>query len=867
MRRVLLTIACCAAMLPALADHITGGSMSYAYLGSSGSSHNYAVTLKLFMRCNSGRQFPDPAIVSIFNKQTGTRVMDLNIPVTQRETLQLIPNDPCITDPPTVCYELAYYTFTINLPSSTSGFIIASEVNYRIRGIANISSEQVGATYTADIPATNPVASGPANSSAVFTGSDLVVVCADNPFTYNFGASDGNGDRIRYTFCAAYNSTNAQGNNNPPGPPPYEQVNYVGAFSAQSPLGNRVTIDPNTGVISGIAPPAGIYVVTVCAEEIRDNQVIAVQRKDLQINITDCSIASATLEDEYMLCRNSRQLSVRNLSNSPLIVTWNWSVIDPGGNTIFTSTSPVLDYNFATDGRYSIKLVVNRNQPCSDSTTAPVFVFPGMNTQFDFAGVCFGQPTSFTDRSTLRTGSLVEWAWDFGEPAINIDVSDQRNPVFTYPTLGNKRVQLSVLASNGCRDTAIATVAIITKPPIQLGFTDSLICRNDLVTLQAAGNGQFSWTPAAGMAGSQTGSPTVSPGTTTRYYVTLDAGGNCINTDSVLIRVVDRVTLLPMADTVICRGDSARLQIVSDGLQYQWTPVAQVLTPGVPDPWVITNADTRYSVTAIIGGCSANASIWVRTVPYPQVFAGEDTTICYNTPAFLRGTTNGSLWNWAPAGSLTQSTALQPVAYPPQTTSYVLTALAPASGCPKPSFDTVLVTVFPRIIPIVGNDTSVLVGQPLQLQASGGVSYLWAPSTHLDNPSIANPVAIFPASAEAFLLSVNVYNELGCYETAAQEVKVFAIPPTVFVPTGFTPNEDGLNDRLLPIAVGMREIRRFSVYNRWGQLVFSTNRNGHGWDGRVNGQLQASNTYVWWVEATDYLGKPYFLKGHSTLIR
>jgi gliding motility-associated-like protein len=87
------------------------------------------------------------------------------------------------------------------------------------------------------------------------------------------------------------------------------------------------------------------------------------------------------------------------------------------------------------------------------------------------------------------------------------------------------------------------------------------------------------------------------------------------------------------------------------------------------------------------------------------------------------------------------------------------------------------------------------------------------------------------------------------------------------VPTGFTPNGDGLNDVVKPIAVGVKQIRYFAIYNRWGQLVFKTSINGHGWDGRIGGVLQASNVYVWMVNAVDYLDKPIFLKGTTTLIR
>jgi gliding motility-associated-like protein len=65
----------------------------------------------------------------------------------------------------------------------------------------------------------------------------------------------------------------------------------------------------------------------------------------------------------------------------------------------------------------------------------------------------------------------------------------------------------------------------------------------------------------------------------------------------------------------------------------------------------------------------------------------------------------------------------------------------------------------------------------------------------------------------------------------------------------------------------MQRFDFFQVYNRWGQLVFSTSTDGHGWDGKVNGQYQSNNVYVWMVKAVDYNGAPFFKKGTVTLIR
>src|SRR5215510_13940276 len=87
------------------ADHITGGEMFYTFTGFANNLNSYRFTLKLFMRCNSGRQFANPNIVSVFNKATGARIVDINVPLLNQQQISLASNNPCITDPPFVCYD------------------------------------------------------------------------------------------------------------------------------------------------------------------------------------------------------------------------------------------------------------------------------------------------------------------------------------------------------------------------------------------------------------------------------------------------------------------------------------------------------------------------------------------------------------------------------------------------------------------------------------------------------------------------------------------------------------------------------------------------------------------------------------------
>ncbi len=879
MKRFLLIITTFFLSKTLLAEHITGGEMYYTFLGMSGGQYKYQVTLKLYRDCfSAGAQLDASAAIGIFNRSTNTLVYNELIARTKTERLQLGTPGPCITNAPIVCYEVGYYEFTISLPASVNGYTIAYQRCCRINGISNLSSSgSMGATYIADIPGTNVLATAPENNSAKFIGTDTVIVCGGYPFTYSFAAIDADAtDQLSYSFCEAYVGGGQGGGTggglntpspNPPANPPYRAVNYSFPYNSSAPLGQAVSINPSTGLISGTAPAEGIYVVTVCVSEIRNGKVIATQRKDLQIKAGGCDIAKAQLNPEYISC-DGFTLTFNNLSNSPMINSYYWEFGDPGSGTANnSSTLKNPTHTYSTAGDYTIKLVTNRNQECSDSTTAIVRVWPGFFPDFTSTGVCLINPVQFTDRTTTNYGVVDKWRWDFGQANAVDDTSNIRNPNWTYADTGTKNVRFIVGNSKGCLDTIFKAIKILDKPPITLAFRDTLICVPDNVQLQASGTGIFSWAPVTNMVNGTTATPTVNPTTTTTYTVTLDEQG-CINTDTVQVRVVRVVTTRAMPDTTICLTDSVQLNIVSDGLQHLWTstPASSLNDPTLQNPMALPTETTNYQVLATIGSCTATENIVVRTVPYPVADAGADTVICYNTPAFLKGSHDGSSFIWSPVSSLINSNTLNPTAYPSSTTTYMLTSLD-TRGCPKPGYDTVLVTVLPKIRPYAGNDTLVVVGQPLQLNAEGGVNYFWSPPTGLNNPAIKNPIGIYGEEIDSLRYTVKVFNEIGCYDSAFVSVKVFKTNPYVFVPSAFTPNGDGLNDVIRPIAVGVQQIKYFRIFNRWGQLLFHTTTNEQGWDGKISGTPQGSNVFVWMVSAIDYLGKPIFLKGTVTLIR
>lgn len=843
--------------------------MYYTLLDVTGNNYTYRVTLKLFRdEASTGPLLEGAQAVAIYEKITNALFYSNTIAKADEYLLTLGSPNPCIIAPPTVSFRIAFYRFDVTLPGSINGYTIVFQRCCRLNNINNLvtPSSQFGATYTAEIPGNEPVSNAPANSSARFVGSDTVIICAGYPFEYSFNAVDDDGDALTYSFCTGYTSPNPPIAPNPPFAPPYTPLNYQAPYSGASPLGLSVGINSATGVVSGTAPVAGLYVVTVCVNEYRNGTLIATQRKDLHIRVSDCDLATVTLEPAGYINCNDLTMTFSNLTPSPLISSYFW---DFGDLTTLADTSNLSTptYTYPDTGIYTIKVVANRNQPCSDSTTAQVRVYPGFFPNFNFVSACLNTPTQFNDLTTAVYGVVNFWKWDFGVTALTNDTSQLQNPQYTYTATGTYNVEFIVGSDKGCRDTLNTAVTVIDKPPVNMAFRDTLICSVDTLQLQAIGTGAFTWTPNYNILNATSATPLVFPKTTTWYTVELNDNG-CRNRDSVRVRVVDFVMLTAGNDTTVCTNDAAQLTANTDGLQYSWSPAGTLNNAGILNPVATPVTTTTYQITSRIGGCTATENITVNVVPYPFVYAGPDTTICFNSTARLNGQQGGTSFVWTPAATLSDAAILSPIASPSGTSLYVLTVTDNASGCPKPARDTVVVNVLPEVIANAGRDTIIIAGLPLQLRATGGVSYSWSPATGLSNPNIAGPIALLDGNPEIVTYQVVVRNQAGCADSATITVTVFKTGPDIFVPTGFTPNGDGRNDLFRPIYVGMASIDYFSVYNRWGQLVYTSNINdGRGWDGTIGGLKQNSGTFIWMVRATDVLGKVHFKRGSVTLIR
>lgn len=161
-------------------------------------------------------------------------------------------------------------------------------------------------------------------------------------------------------------------------------------------------------------------------------------------------------------------------------------------------------------------------------------------------------------------------------------------------------------------------------------------------------------------------------------------------------------------------------------------------------------------------------------------------------------------------------------------------------------------------------DQTIDISNSVQLFVTeGGNQFNWTPSTWLSNPDISNPVAT-PLTDITYYVTVT--NNTGCSATDSVKIKVNTYKD-IYVPSGFTPNNDGLNDILKPFLGYGFTMYEFYVYNRWGQQVFKTNKSNEGWNGLLKGIQQQAGIFVWVVIAKDPAGLPLTRRGTVLLIR
>lgn len=762
MKKFLLSVILLLSLSQTFGAHIKGGFFTYKYLGPgivNPTYSRYKITFTFYTSSpvtvgpGPGTQVFDPLNFTIFQGNNPTPFASVSVNLTSRDTLTKLYASPCITGTNLTGIYYEFFIYELNnyeLPPTPDGYTISYQKCCRINNMDNIAnSSGVGNTWTIHIPGTiSPIPNADHNSSPVFPINDTVLVCQNHAFSYSFGASDPDGDSLSYAFCYAYEGGSSTiVNPDPASAPPYSSVPYIFPYSGSQPLGASVTINPVTGLISGIAPPiinTGEYVVTVCIKEYRNGIYFADSRKELHIRVKDCAPLSASSNFTSVTCDGFSVDFTQNSSGNPTNYLWDFG--DPASGPLNTSTSPTPTHIFTAAGIFNVKLVVSIGGACADSVTKPIGVYPGFFPGFiTSAALCAGQPIQFTDTSKTSYGIIDSWRWDFGDvpPGAPGDTSHLQNPIYTYNTPGPYTVHLTVTNSKGCLKTVDIPIVINGNPALSIFPPDTAYCGLDSLQLTGTGAGVFSWTPLTNIIGANTATPLVFPPVPTKYYALLTAATGCKSLDSLTVTPKFDLTNAIAGPITICEEDTVTLtgtSNYSNNLSWQWTPVATVESPTLDITRVYPIVNTTYTLKTRWGNhCIATKTHTINVTPLAIPNAGPDAFVCGGGQSSTQLNASGGLtYQWTPVTGLNNPNIPNPIASPTVPTYYVVAV--GVAGCAKLRTDTVFVDV--GVLPAVStiNDTLICNIDTLQLTTTGTGNFSWTPNYMISSTTVQSPL-------------------------------------------------------------------------------------------------------------------------------
>jgi gliding motility-associated-like protein len=440
-----------------------------------------------------------------------------------------------------------------------------------------------------------------------------------------------------------------------------------------------------------------------------------------------------------------------------------------------------------------------------------------------------------------------------------------------------------------------------TSPIITAGAVQSIaICQglttatsiNNLLAATDVDNGQtLTWTVQSGPShGTLSGFPataTVVNGSLVPSGLTYIADATYSGADAFVIQVSDgslsvtttvnvtvnplpAVTLTSSQGTILC-GTAATLNIDAPaGNTYVWHKNGTAIS-SVSAAQLNVNSIGVYTATATnAAGCVANAtnSITITQLQKPTVDFSFDS-YCTNKPVSFTNlsVTNNSgpvTYAWTDGNGNT-STSAAPVFTYTQVGSYTVKLKITPTNCPA------IVDSISKIVQVEApaaatrlTTQNIAANKSVQLTARTlPATYTWVPANGLSANNIANPFVSVSGEVQ-YTIAMKVAS--GCITTDTLLVRVFG-QNDIYVPNVFTPNGDGVNDKLLVNLVGVKNFHYFRVFNRQGKMIFETMNQFEGWDGKVNGVLQPMDTYVWVAQGTDQNGAIIHKQGATTIIR
>jgi gliding motility-associated-like protein len=480
------------------ATHIVGGDISYECLGLNNATGN--MRFKIIMHVyrdyvNGAAPFDNPAVIGIYSGNNSNNVF--NRLELYNPTVSTIPIDlgnPCLIAPQNLGVEEGFYEGIVELPFESSGYSISYQRCCRNNTINNLINPSIeGGTYTIFLSA---IAQQQCNSSPSFNAFPPVLICVDKPLSFDHSAADIDGDSLVYEFCTPFHGGGQAGAGftnpapDPPAPPPYQVIQFSPGFSALNPMvaNPAMSIDSNTGLLTGVPTIQGQYVVGVCVKEYDAlGNLLSLTLRDFQFNVAICEnqvhtkVTADSIDfttDHYYVesCGDSIVTFDNTSSIQSYITDYEWR-IDLGNGNIFTSSAFEPTLIFPGNGVYSGWLIANPGTSgCTDTALISVSVSLELSADFNMTyDPCEIGPISFYNLTAQSVNTPISnYSWTFGDGNFS-SLADPAH-LYTYPDTGLRSITLRAEDVTGCIATVTKELNWTPKPIFPLSLDNTISC-------------------------------------------------------------------------------------------------------------------------------------------------------------------------------------------------------------------------------------------------------------------------------------------------------------------------------------------------------------------------------------------------------
>lgn len=551
------------------------------------------------------------------------------------------------------------------------------------------------------------------------------------------------------------------------------------------------------------------------------------------------------------------------LATSEKVKSWRW---DFGDGT--TSGKQHVTHLYKSPGTYIVKLYAVTEAMCVNETSKTVIIYPPPQARFSLPSNC-GTSLTFQNLSTATAPNTMRYEWDFGDGTAKVTTKD---PMHTFAATGTYLVKLKVTSNVGCVDSTQQQIEVFPKPVVNFSLPD--ICLRDEAVFQnlssvPAGTLSYKW-----FFGDGNTSTEVNPrhryaavgNYAVKLVVTSDKG--CRDSLTTTYTINGSTPAPNFTISSFCQREGVSFQDASSVafgkvVRWEWN-FGDGSTSIEQNPQHVYAAAGTYQVSLRVWSgiiCTDVITKTITVLPSPTATFTSPATACTGQKTIFTNTSlaNGSdplTYSWT-FGDGTSSSEASPAHTFTTPGTYTVTLISTgASGCAQTVQKTITVAESPTVE--AGEGGTIVQGETLLLNGSGSAALLWSPATGLSDSTVGNPIAS-PIETTRYYLSATT--AAGC--TVVDSVDVLVMNRLI-IPKAFSPNGDNINETWLLEGVEEYPAVTVEIFNRWGELIYSSKGYSVPWNGKRHGQDLPVGAYYYIINPQN--GRAKF-SGSVTILR